>query len=508
MANTRRVIQKVFKTLFAVMMSCVVFAIFVPPKSINWVKAFGSYNALVKILIAMLAIVLVAFRVWLYGKTKNIKIKISPRKLWIIGGIVTLLACLFAMYVLMPEPYNTFDSAQVYDYVRRASNGAPMENEFYFNRYPHNLGIVLFYLSFVRLGALVGLSNPQILMPIVTAIAVAITIVITAYLAEKFCKRTSGVRVWIIMLVTPILLYAAEMYTDSISGLFIALELFVALKISECKNGKEKALLAVIFSVISGIGAFIKVTSLIPVIAISISMLIKKRRAGINRKYLLRTCGVGAICVLCFAGVYGGYKKIEGEILPGAQNGALPYSHWVMMGMGGDGIFSSEDLEASLSHAPNTTEFNIETIKERLGDMGAFGYIELLARKISVTWGDGTYEISRVVGTQPRKPESLAVQIIGVNGRYFKYYRLATTILQVSWLIAIAAMSILSIKRNNSKMLALEISLLGIFIFLLIWETNSRYLVNFLPVLIILQEYSISLLWKRFAYKKKIAKNK
>ena len=178
------------------------------------------------------------------------------------------------------------------------------------------------------------------------------------------------------------------------------------------------------------------------------------------------------------------------------------------MGMGGDGIFSSEDLEASLSHAPNTTEFNIETIKERLGDMGAFGYIELLARKISVTWGDGTYEISRVVGTQPRKPESLAVQIIGVNGRYFKYYRLATTILQVSWLIAIVAMSILSIKRNNSKMLALEISLLGIFIFLLIWETNSRYLVNFLPVLIILQEYSISLLWKRFAYKKKIAKNK
>lgn len=499
--KVKRTIRRIFNSLFVIMMSFIVVAIFVPPKSINWVKAFGSYDVWLKILTVILAVMLVAFRVWLYGKTTALKTKLSSRKLLIIGGVLALILCFVATYLFMPEPYNTFDSAEIYGFVRKASVGAVIDNEVYFNRHPHNLGIVIFYLSFVRLGVLLGMKNAQILMPIVTSLAVAITILISAYIAGKAIKRSSGVRVWIVMLITPALLYSAEMYTDSISAFFIALELFVMLKIRECRRKKEKALLCVILAAFAGVGAVIKITSLIPVIAFGIVALLKKGRSSINKKQLLRACGVGAICLVCFAGILLGYKNIQKNILPGTKESALPYTHWVMMGMGGDGIFNSEDLEASLSHMPNTTEYNIDAMKNRLGEMGPLGYIWLLARKVSVTWGDGTYEISRVVGTQPRRPDSRLIQVIGVYGRYFKYYRFVTTVFQLSWLIVFLVMAFLTRKKNNNKVLVLKLALIGIFTFLLIWETNSRYLVNFLPLLIILQEYSIGVLWKKISTK-------
>ena len=497
MTKIKEVLKKACSILFVLMMAFIIVSVFVTPKSINWVKSFGGYDVWVKILIFALAIALTAFRVWLYGKTKKARIKISSRAVVMIGGAITILLCLGVVYCLMPEPYNVFDSSQVYDYVRKASVGMPMDNEAYFNRYPHNLGIVLFYLSFVRLGVLMGIGNSQILMPLITAFAVACTIVIVAYLAGKQIKRSSGIRVWFVALATPMLLYAAELYTDSISGLFIALELLVMSKIRECEHKKEKTLLLVILASVSGIGAIIKITSLIPVVAMGIVGLVSKRRAESGKKRILWGCSVAAACLAIFLGIFIGYKNIEKEILPGSKDEGLPYSHWVMMGMGGDGIFSSGDLDASLDHAPNTAEYNAETIKSRLNDMGVFGYVGLLARKVSVTWGDGTYEISRVVGGQPRKPESLVVQTVGVYGKYFKYYRFATTVLQISWLVVFLAMAVLTIKKDKNKVLVLKLSLLGIFFFLLLWETNSRYLVNFLPVIILLQEYSIGVLWKK-----------
>ena len=498
--GAKKTIRIICNALFVGVMAFIVIAVFVPPKSINWVKALGSYGVLAKVLIALAAVILTILRVALYKKTKSIRLGKKHRRIAeIAGAAAILLVCCFVAYKLTPEPYNTFDSAQIYGFVQKASTGAPIENETYFNRYPHNLGIVMFYLSFVRMGVLIGFPNPQILMLAVTVLSVAMTIMITAYLASKIVGRHSRFRIWVMALIAPLALYSAEMYTDSISGFFVALELLVMFKIYESKqeNRSNRLLLYVILALVAGIGAIIKITSIIPIIAMGIVCLTIKLRSKIDIRRAGRiTCGA-LVCLACFCGIFFGYKSIERQILPGSREGSLPYSHWVMMGMNGDGIFSSEELESSLAHAPETGKYNVETIKRRFLEMGPIGYISLLLRKVSVTWGDGTYEISRVVGTQPRKPDSMAIQVVGVNGKYFKYYRLITTIYQLSWLLSFLTMAILTRKKNNSKILVLKLSLIGIFSFLLIWETNSRYLVNFLPVLLLLQEYSMMILWQK-----------
>lgn len=505
MRKIKKVAESVLNWLFVVMMAFIVVSVFVEPISINWVKSLGTYSVWLKIIIAALAVLLLLARIWLFGKTKDIKLKIKIPS-WVKNGIVVtiaLLACFGIAYVLTPDPHNGFDSSLIYDWVQKASKGEAMGNEAYFNRYPHNLGIVMFYLSFVRLGVFAGLSNPQIIMTVITAISVALTVLITAYMASKFVKSGSALRVFVLSLVCPIALYAAEMYTDSISALFIALELFLMLRIKEKHEKDNRGLLFVILAMVTGIGAIIKITALIPIVAAGIVALIKKKQTKLDITQLGKKAGIAALCLGCFFAIFLGYKTIGENVLPGSKNAALPYSHWVMMGMGGDGIFSSEDLDASLEHAPETSKYNIETIKNRLGEMGLFGYINLLARKVSVTWGDGTYELSRVVGTVPRNPQSLVVRVVGVYGDYFKYYRFITTVLQLSWIISLLMMAIITRKKKDSKLLVAKISLIGIFVFLLIWETNSRYLVNFLPIIMILQEYSLYVIWKSLKEKRK-----
>ena len=510
MQKIKKIAENVLCWLFVAMMSFVVMAVFVEPKSVNWVKSLGTYSVWMKIIIAISAILLLLARIWLFGKTKNLKIK-TRMPSWLKKGVaimIALLVCFAIAYILTPDPHKAFDPSLIYDWVQKASRGEAMGNAAYFNRYPHNLGIVMFYLSFVKLGTYAGLPNPQIIMTVVTAISVALTVLIVAYMAGKFVKRGSALRVFVLSLICPIALYAAEMYTDSISALFVALELFVMLRIKEKCEKDNRVLLFAILATIAGIGAIIKITALIPIVAACIISLVKKKQIKFNMAQLGKKVGVVALCLGCFLTIFLGYKTIEKNVLPDSKNEALPYSHWVMMGMGGDGIFSTEDLEASLKHAPETAKYNIETIKDRLDEMGVLGYVGLLARKVSVTWGDGTYELSRVVGTVPRKPQSIAVRVIGVYGDYFKYYRFITTVLQLSWLFGLLGMAILTLKKNNSRLLVAKTSLIGIFAFLLIWETNSRYLVNFLPIIIILQEYSLYVIWKKLKEKRKATRKR
>ena len=76
----------------------------------------------------------------------------------------------------------------------------------------------------------------------------------------------------------------------------------------------------------------------------------------------------------------------------------MPYTHWLMMGLTGDGGFNLDDVKYTQSF-PNIDEkkaANIEVIKQRLSDYGFIGTIKHMTNKsVHNTWGDGTYFIFR-----------------------------------------------------------------------------------------------------------------
>ena len=57
-------------------------------------------------------------------------------------------------------------------------------------------------------------------------------------------------------------------------------------------------------------------------------------------------------------------------------------------------------------------------------------------------------------------------------------------------------------KGRTRKIQAMQLSVFGIFLFLLIWETRSRYLVNFVPVFILLGLDAMQAIRNRLLHRK------
>lgn len=118
---------------------------------------------------------------------------------------------------------------------------------------------------------------------------------------------------------------------------------------------------------------------------------------------------------------------------------------------------------------------NIEEIKKRVSDYGLYGNIEHLAVKLSWTWWDGTY----MIGYYIKKGSDSMLRNFICHSKTFKIY---CTVFHVSLLFSIIYSFIRGAfsKRINREIL-LKIIFCGIYFFLVIWESRSRYLVNFTP---------------------------
>ena len=125
----------------------------------------------------------------------------------------------------------------------------------------------------------------------------------------------------------------------------------------------------------------------------------------------------------------------------------IPYSHWIMMGLNGDGGYNDNDALYTQSF-PNIDEKKAATvseIKKRISDYGFTGLINHLTNKaVHNTWGDGTYFIFKE-GQTPPETDSKLWDFVLENGKHyniFYYYcqgfHLAVlTLLMVSLLIGI-----------------------------------------------------------------------
>lgn len=172
--------------------------------------------------------------------------------------------------------------------------------------------------------------------------------------------------------------------------------------------------------------------------------------------------------------VIGSFNIAEKEELEEIQ---FPPTHWIMMGLHGRGNYNSDDFWFTVNSGnyEQKKKANIEEIKKRVSDYGLYGNIEHLAVKLSWTWWDGTY----MIGYYIKKGSDSMLRNFICHSKTFKIY---CTVFHVSLLFSIIYSFIRGAfsKRINREIL-LKIIFCGIYFFLVIWESRSRYLVNFTP---------------------------
>lgn len=188
----------------------------------------------------------------------------------------------------------------------------------------------------------------------------------------------------------------------------------------------------------------------------------------------------------------------------GAEQVALPPTHFLMMGAQSDnlwGAYNGDDVTLTRSIPPGDERFmhGIRVYRQRVSDMGVVGYATFLHEKANWTFGDGSFFAFGEGGMRAKPmpwastdPLSRSVQRwMGPNGPHFG------TLLawwQVVWLAVLALVAVPAVwwRRElfTPSATMLRLGILMLTGFLLFFETRPRYLYLYLPYFFVLASVS------------------
>lgn len=362
----------------------------------------------------------------------------------------------------------------------------------YFARYPNNQLWFAFLVCFLRL---IKVFAPNITLEAYQDVTVALsaTMVIVAML---FMRATAKV-LWgskkslivavIIITCMPLYLYATFAYTDTAGVLASSIAVYCFVK-AEHATGKMQLICAAILGVFAAVALHLKVTLFILFIAMIVAFFLRVRSV---RKVLLGALLSMILLVVTFCSIdYGVSKVIQ---IPEAtyERYEFPLTHWIMMALNNGGAYMQEDVDYTKQFKTydEKKEANLDMIEERLEERGVLGTISyILYDKFSFAWGDPALGADNYVSRQPQKPDGFWQQFFTLTGTYYGIAKAYFYLYQMLLLLGVILSIVAALRRKveDQPLLFGRILLVGVVLFFAVWECNSRYLVTFLPILIIL----------------------
>ena len=284
--------------------------------------------------------------------------------------------------------------------------------------------------------------------------------------------------------------YIPVFYTDTLTMLFPILYMYLYSKY--LKDNKNKNL--ILISLFSIIGYKFKPTTIIATVAIFIDLLLRKNIKK-NCKSYISFCLSFIIIFLLIS-----FVEVKFTIMPydiNNNNQEIPFTHWVMMGMTERnsyvdgrkwiGWYNPDSLDYTLKYktTDERKKANIKKIKEQYQDMGFMNYLYFLYRKALFTWSDASfYAPALVTGETLYKGENIVSKYSDSKiTRPLTFYSNLGMFLFIYLIIIVSTLK--DIKNKSYSINYARLSIFGLVLFLLIWEDSSRYLITYIPVMLL-----------------------
>ena len=262
-----------------------------------------------------------------------------------------------------------------------------------------------------------------------------------------------------------------------------------------------KTLAAILFGLTIICAYFIKPSAIIPVIAMILiellSLTVRKEHFSILRLVQI------VILLSIISGSALSTYKITGNAIDEQRYikiqawRSIPAIHFMSMGVYGDGGYdANQALEmAVLPTKKQKTEYSKKMLFRRLKQLGAFGYLKFIVKKQSNNTADGTFGWLKEghFFRENQKPTTKTISGKLKNFIYLYGNNIADfRFMAQAWWICI--LSIIALGYENWKFRDfLKLSLVGGFIFLLLFEGGrSRYIIQYLPVILLLATTSFA----------------
>lgn len=369
----------------------------------------------------------------------------------------------------------------------------------YFLESPNNFFPAVYLFRWLAMLTAWGVK-PEDAVLILNTLSLSLTILFVFLTFMKIKRPQQGLLTSIYcFLFAPMFLYASIYYTDTLSMVYVSVILYLSsFLLSKDTKLFIQILCGSLLGLVAAIGYLLKGTPIIAAVAALICILLQD-----YRKFFISF----ATFLVCFFLVFGFWNEFskDNNYLPKQQEaneGRLTASHYIMMGLNGRGGYSPADHEFSTS-IPTISERkaeNLRVIKERIKAYGFIGVLDHLKEKIKYTWGDGGYYAPQKIAIEPISDSPL-LDYLSYDAKYYIYTSkiLAASQLWLLLLIVLGALGdVLNKETEVGIILLSRIALVGLAVFLLIWETRSRYLVNYAPYLSILGADTFRVLSDKF----------
>lgn len=374
----------------------------------------------------------------------------------------------------------------------------------YFARYPNNRLIVIILMVIYRfLNTVFGpyASNMYLFSSIVVnSFIMGLSYICVYYLCKKQKGDKFAFNVLVFLeLMLPIHTYSAIFYSDTLSLIFYPIIIYLFLEYKE----NNKILYLILIGVIGLIGFDIKATIIFALFAVIIdSIFNEKLKTILKTTLIIATVFIFSNIILnATMDQFLNIGKHEYEQYE------FPHTHHIMMMLNETGGYNAEDViyTKKFPTIEEKKNANIKEIKTRIKERGIFGTAHhLLYTKMVRTWTDSTFSSSDYLGRNPIEKNYLN-SFITMDGRYYEGYYIYTYLYYIILLIGMV-LSCLYYKNENKLITISKIITLLLIAFLIIWECNSRYVIQIMPLLIIISIFGWTELINKYL-KERLLKN-
>lgn len=432
------------------------------------------------------------------------KYEITDARINLITAI--FLACfgIVQMTVASKLEFNpVFDMGSVYHgAIEWLEKGTVKTYEEYFYYFPNNLGLTIIFRFLFSIAKMIGYTNYFM----VGSFAGCISTLVMMWAIIQICRKLVGnkcalLAIVLMAVIPPFYLMAGAFYTDVMSLAVIPLIIYFYLRAEEQDKIKKKVLWYVLIAVVSAFGMKIKFTVVIGLIALFIITAIK----GKWKEIVILAVSVGVITSVVYGAFHAVvYPKLLNEETAEQMN--TPYLHWIMMGLQGKGSYNHGDYEFTRSYKDldERQDALMLQIKARIKENGAGGMVKLYQKKTINCFGDGTFAMSDFLDDSPVNLSKFHDKVLYSGSQYKEY----SSICQGVFVFIMLCMLVYGAKSfffdeydvaimtdEDKKKIANKaifmLAFIGIWLFLMLWETSGRYMLNHISMMIICAVFGI-----------------
>lgn len=388
-----------------------------------------------------------------------------------------LLIVFFAAKIYpISDSFRTLDEAAAMP----SQNGLLDNFDKYYAHYPNNylFTILMYYVFFpVRWVGIPYVTFAVLLNVFMIDLAVFLGYILVK---ELFGVKRANIFLFVSVLCPTNYVFVYFPYTNTFSMPFVLGIFLFGLK----KGFSSKAA----FVFLSVIGYGLRPTTIFATIGVLVYQLCGIEKIRLKRKGVLRM-----ICLLFLAVVLIFAEKafVKSHLANPDNKEDFPVTHWIMVGLKGTGELNGKDVKLTAAQKGKDKKIaaNLWEIKKRVRKLGFTGVMKLYFVKTGKIWSIGTDDFQTHNNSDAYYSRAYE-SIFGKDNTwlvvYCQIFRCATFLFIIVMLI-----QMLVKPEGMESGISFVISLLGIIVFLMMWETNKKHSICYTHVMLIMMQCGI-----------------